>query len=854
MLPATMTSLQRRASGAGRAQVGGPQTTPTSGSMQMPVSLTVTLPPFGSHSRITPDLAPELSPVSPHSTTSSYYENLFSPSPSVKAEGFFFPCPASSVVAAAAAAAAVGQKKHGGVSSSQLSSASSQLQQQQQLYPQGQGYSFYQSQEEYGPPLTPSPSLYGLITTSSTSTPSYSTITSTSTLAVATSGRCSPETESIRHDLLKSRHQSRFNSVAESETGSVSESENDDRSPTLKICCTPPQDSVNFADPRDMFSMEFYDSAHSSGWYGARGAVYTPAQDISTSSPSNVWPQQTVDYGAMQDLTGAKSSPSSPTLQLPSRLYSSTPVSSASSMLVPQRQQCTLPTSLSSAIPATLNQPLGASSLSRSSSSLPYTIDMSSSWAGIDPYSSHIRNIKALLAPPRVRETLSAESYWDRRQCVNCGQQETPLWRRDAGGHPLCNACGLYHKMNGINRPPNKDTSRRYSGTRRSGQICSNCQTTVTSLWRRNAEGGPVCNACGLYYKLHNVNRPLSMRKETLTSRKRKSKKSTSDSKTPNSSNTPSLQTQNSTNSTSSLSSSSIPSSSSSAATATSTYSTPSTTATPATLSSISVASSSTSSSTSSSSSSTYSTSSSISPMAPPAALNGFTSPTPSGGSHSLTGTLPISPVATKGHVSSAGIKTEPSPTTLPSTYPAIYSSHYPSLPLPLPSATTISHSSPASYLASALPHYQGKSVYGSVYPYGIKDEPSSPTSVTYASTAHIHTSASGLATEHQDTSLQQHQHQQHQQQQQQQQQEQHQQHQQHQHQQQQQHHDSRRYQSLRDPLLLNTAPLSPTQLVSEGAVMVEDRSSFPLDRSSLSLDRSSLSLEGVDQMGWKAK
>ncbi|XP_076053806.1 uncharacterized protein LOC143032739 isoform X2 [Oratosquilla oratoria] len=809
MLPATMTSLQRRASGAGRAQVGGPQTTPTSGSMQMPVSLTVTLPPFGSHSRITPDLAPELSPVSPHSTTSSYYENLFSPSPSVKAEGFFFPCPASSVVAAAAAAAAVGQKKHGGVSSSQLSSASSQLQQQQQLYPQGQGYSFYQSQEEYGPPLTPSPSLYGLITTSSTSTPSYSTITSTSTLAVATSGRCSPETESIRHDLLKSRHQSRFNSVAESETGSVSESENDDRSPTLKICCTPPQDSVNFADPRDMFSMEFYDSAHSSGWYGARGAVYTPAQDISTSSPSNVWPQQTVDYGAMQDLTGAKSSPSSPTLQLPSRLYSSTPVSSASSMLVPQRQQCTLPTSLSSAIPATLNQPLGASSLSRSSSSLPYTIDMSSSWAGIDPYSSHIRNIK--------------------------------------GDDYFC-----YYGLQ--TRPHEPLKSRRLSGTRRSGQICSNCQTTVTSLWRRNAEGGPVCNACGLYYKLHNVNRPLSMRKETLTSRKRKSKKSTSDSKTPNSSNTPSLQTQNSTNSTSSLSSSSIPSSSSSAATATSTYSTPSTTATPATLSSISVASSSTSSSTSSSSSSTYSTSSSISPMAPPAALNGFTSPTPSGGSHSLTGTLPISPVATKGHVSSAGIKTEPSPTTLPSTYPAIYSSHYPSLPLPLPSATTISHSSPASYLASALPHYQGKSVYGSVYPYGIKDEPSSPTSVTYASTAHIHTSASGLATEHQDTSLQQHQHQQHQQQQQQQQQEQHQQHQQHQHQQQQQHHDSRRYQSLRDPLLLNTAPLSPTQLVSEGAVMVEDRSSFPLDRSSLSLDRSSLSLEGVDQMGWKAK
>ena len=29
--------------------------------------------------------------------------------------------------------------------------------------------------------------------------------------------------------------------------------------------------------------------------------------------------------------------------------------------------------------------------------------------------------------------------------------------------------------------------------------------TTTTTLWRRNNEGEPVCNACGLYYKLHNV-------------------------------------------------------------------------------------------------------------------------------------------------------------------------------------------------------------------------------------------------------------------------------------------------------------------------------------------------------------
>ncbi|KAG2237092.1 hypothetical protein BDF21DRAFT_460899 [Thamnidium elegans] len=57
---------------------------------------------------------------------------------------------------------------------------------------------------------------------------------------------------------------------------------------------------------------------------------------------------------------------------------------------------------------------------------------------------------------------------------------------------------------------------------------CNNCFTKITPLWRRDPSGNALCNACGLFLKLHGVVRPLSLKKDVIKKRNRNNSQSSS--------------------------------------------------------------------------------------------------------------------------------------------------------------------------------------------------------------------------------------------------------------------------------------------------------------------------------------
>ncbi|GAA5978088.1 hypothetical protein JCM5350_007391 [Sporobolomyces pararoseus] len=77
-------------------------------------------------------------------------------------------------------------------------------------------------------------------------------------------------------------------------------------------------------------------------------------------------------------------------------------------------------------------------------------------------------------------------------RCLNCSTTNTPLWRRDTEGKPLCNACGLFRNLHGVDRPAGLNTGVIKRRNRNRGpKDTGSKKGTKTGPARRNSVNAP---------------------------------------------------------------------------------------------------------------------------------------------------------------------------------------------------------------------------------------------------------------------------------------------------------------------------------------------------------------------------
>lgn len=93
----------------------------------------------------------------------------------------------------------------------------------------------------------------------------------------------------------------------------------------------------------------------------------------------------------------------------------------------------------------------------------------------------------------------------DPKACNNCQTTTTPSWRRCPKGRILlCNACGLYQKLHGKSRPHYlaKDGTIKVQRIVPEHAPCVQCHTRTSPTWKKGPKGEAVCHACSTTMKL----------------------------------------------------------------------------------------------------------------------------------------------------------------------------------------------------------------------------------------------------------------------------------------------------------------------------------------------------------------
>ncbi|KAJ7749974.1 hypothetical protein B0H16DRAFT_1319026 [Mycena metata] len=135
-------------------------------------------------------------------------------------------------------------------------------------------------------------------------------------------------------------------------------------------------------------------------------------------------------------------------------------------------------------------------------------------------------------APRRGSNNNKNNDGTPKKECFHCHVTSTPLWRREPSTQrPLCNACGLYLQQRNKLRPQelidadiDDDDTPQIPDEEYTGPKCSHCLTRQTSVWRRSKTGAQVCNACGVYARLRGKERPLSLRRNKIKPRTKHSR------------------------------------------------------------------------------------------------------------------------------------------------------------------------------------------------------------------------------------------------------------------------------------------------------------------------------------------